>query len=77
VILRRSQETAVPEDQVQRIVSTYHGSVIDHGDRTMLVDVEDDSAVENLRSELHGWVVSPQRSKVPVPDTRLKVRSQR
>jgi len=77
VVLRRAEDQAASPDEASRLVIACHGSIVDQSGRTMLVEVEDDAAVEQLRDQLRGWVISPQGPKIPVPDTRLKVRSQR
>jgi hypothetical protein len=39
----------------------------------MLVELED-ASIGPLRDELQGWIVSEQGPRIPVPDTRLKLR---
>ena len=40
----------------------------------MLVDVDNESKVDELRGKLPGWILSLQGAPIQVPDTRLKVR---
>ena len=40
----------------------------------MLIDVDNESKVDELRGKLPGWILSLQGVPIQVPDTRLKVR---
>jgi hypothetical protein len=53
-------------------VQSMGGTVVAHDSSRMLVDIDVDVSV--LRERLLGWTVSVQGGKIPVPDTRLKVR---
>ena len=76
VVLRRSDESAASTAEAATVVVAHEGSVIDKSDKTMLIDVARQAAVASIRGQLPGWIVSEQgSSKIPVPDTRLKIRS--
>ena len=76
VVLRRSDESAASTAEAVAVVTAHQGSVIDSSDKTMLIDVARKGAVASIRGELPGWIVSEQSSaKIPVPDTRLKLRA--
>ncbi len=76
VVLRRSDESAASTAEAATIVAAHNGNVVSTSDRTMLADVALKASVAALRGKLPGWIVSEQSSaKIPVPDTRLKIRS--
>lgn len=75
VLLRRCDASAISVAKIEAAVTRVSGSVIDRSDRTFLVDVARPDGMEALGNKPHGWIASEQRSKIPVPDTRLKVRS--
>ena len=73
VILRRSaNDSPSPEAE---LVASLRAAVIHRSDRTILVDLGDETKVDELRGKLPGWVVSLQGPKIQVPDTRLRIRS--
>ena len=76
LVLRRSDESAASTAEAATVVAAHQGSVIDKSDKTMLIDVAREAAVASIRGQLPGWIVSEQGStKIPVPDTRLRIRS--
>ena len=76
VVLRRFDASAASTAEALTVVTAHQGSVIDRSDKTMLIDVARKAAVASIRGKLPGWIVSEQGSaKIPVPDTRLKLRS--
>lgn len=76
VILRRSQDSAVSTSEAAAIIAAHHGSVVNAGEQTMLVDMALKTSVDTIRGKLPGWIVSEQRTaKIPIPDTRFKLRS--
>lgn len=75
IVLRRSDDSAASIAEAAAIVVAHQGHVLDRSDKTLLVDLAHPDAAASLRSKLHGWTVSEQPgAKIPVPDTRLKVR---
>lgn len=74
VILRRTRDATVSAEEVLALLGTAsHGRVINRSGDDMLVDIAAEQ-VASLRSKLAGWIVSPQGERIPVPDTRLRVR---
>lgn len=57
------------------IVTSMRGTVVARDSNSMLAEI--DGEVSALAVRLRGWIVSIQSSKIPVPDTRLKVRKNR
>ena len=75
VTLRRKAEATVScEEAVALVRSLTGGRVLDQSGSTVLVEVADE-ALADLQQKLPGWIVAPQGEKIPVPDTRLKIRS--
>lgn len=74
VILRRTRDATVSAEEAVALVDTAaNGRVINQSGDNMLVDIASEQ-VAVLRSKLAGWVVSPQGERVPVPDTRRRIR---
>ncbi len=71
-ILVPESAEAVSMDEAIVAVQSMGGIVVAHDSSRMLVDIDTD--VSLLRECLLGWTVSVQGGKMPVPDTRLKVR---
>ena len=74
VILRRSSDDSVSPDEAAGLVQSLNSSVIHRTGQSMLVDVDDESTVDELRGKLPGWIFSLQGPTLQVPDTRLKGR---
>lgn len=74
VILRRTLDATVSAEAAKELVSKAgHGRVINHSGDNLLVDIAADE-VASLRSKLAGWIVAPQAERIPVPDTRRRIR---
>jgi hypothetical protein len=75
LILRRAAADAASPDEATGLVASLSASVVHRSERTLLVEVTDEAQVGALRQGLPGWVVSLQGPRIPIPDTRLKLRS--
>ena len=72
-------------DRLGRAASTVSREIKRNGGRagiesddSMLVDVDPPGAADAIKGKLPGWIVAPQgTTTIPVPDTRLKARSDR
>ena len=77
-ILRRSDSASASPAEAAVVVSEHSGVVVNQSDDAMLVDVNPGGGVAAIKGKLPGWIVAPQAAaKIPVPDTRLKIRSNR
>ena len=75
VILRRSADDSASPDEAAVLVQALNSAVVHRSGQSMLVDVDGESKVDQLRGKLPGWIFSLQGAPIEVPDTRLKVRS--
>ena len=75
VIVRRPGLDGPSPEEAADVVESLKATILHRGTKNMLVQVADMAAVEGLRRGLPGWLVSLQGPKIPIPDTRLKVRS--
>lgn len=75
VVLRRTHDSAASVAEAEVVVTQAGARVIDRSDQTMLIEVLGHNAAVALRGGLQGWIVSEQNSRISVPDTRLKARS--
>jgi hypothetical protein len=74
-ILRRSESASASSAEAAAVVAQHFGVVVDHGEDSLLVDVDRSAGVDAIRDTLPGWIVAPQDgAKIPVPDARLKAR---
>jgi hypothetical protein len=74
LLLRKTSCSAVSCDDAEALVrAAENGRVLHRDGDNMLVELEDTS-IGPLRDELQGWIVSEQGPRIPVPDTRLKLR---
>ena len=74
VILRRSADDSASPDEAAGVVQSLNSSVVHRSGQSMLIDVDNESKVDELRGKLPGWILSLQGAPIQVPDTRLKVR---
>ena len=75
VVLRRSVNAPLSVDAAACMVrDELGGAVLSQDDRNLLAEVPP-AQVPGLQHRLEGWTVAPQTGeRIPVPDTRLKVR---
>jgi hypothetical protein len=73
ILMRGSAATASADDAEALVRALPGGRVLHRGSEHLLVDVGDEH-VEPLKVQLAGWTVSPQRERIPVPDTRRTIR---
>lgn len=75
VILRKTKEATVSAADAITIITsaTTRGRVLSHSGNNLLADVPGHK-IGDLATRLAGWIVSEQRSPIPVPDSRLRAR---
>ena len=73
LILRRTDAAAISAEEALALLGGFpHGRVIHHSGNNILADIAPENVAE-LRQKLDGWIVSPQRERIPVPDTRRHI----
>ena len=74
VLLRKTTSATLSVDEAAAFVRALKNArVLGQSGDNMLAEV-DAPGLAALHQGLSGWIVSPQDEKIPVPDTRKKIR---
>ena len=74
VVLRPTDTAQASAAEALSLVASHAGRVINQSGRNLLIEL-DAAHLDALRESLTGWIVSPQGAPIPVPDTRIRIRS--
>ena len=77
LVIRQTNPAILSAEQAERVVrGCADAKILDSNGRTMLVDV-DPCAIDALRENLPGWLVTEEGPPVPLPDHCIHVKERR